>query len=367
MLRRRSAALLLCSVLLVLCATIEPVATPVAAQLQCPPNIEATIQRTASRTLDKVLAYYDSWAGKELKAGRKPGTGLTVAVAKGVLFHDPSFFAFWGAVRRLEQLGCNVIYMAGSSDTDMPGIVENLLAKNPDAIVCCMGNNQLLGPALEKAGKKKIPVFGIDNWLDGPTVVNEVSSNNFEIGIMATLYLVNELKGEGRVVNFFRPALRSVEIRHRMYHEVLKEFVRIQEVAELPYVTPQVTESARSRMEAILVANPNKGSINAVLSTNDLAALGAADAIEAAGRQDEIFVIGVDGEREVLRRIARGGALRATVSQDFLQISTASSLAVVDYLRGKTVPRFIYCPPVLVTRANVYQHYRDKFGEELKL
>ncbi len=367
MLRRAGAALLLCCVLIVLCATIEPTGGPVGAQMACPPEIEAAIQKTASMKLEQVLAHYNSWAGKELKAGRKPGTGLTVAVAKGVLFNDPSLFAMWGTVRRLEQLGCKVIYMAGSSDEDMPAIAENLLAKNPDAAVFCMGNNQQLQPALQKAGQKKIPVFAIDNWLEGPTVVNEVSSNNFEIGITATLFLANELKGAGRVVNFFRPGLRSVEIRHRMYHEVLQEFVNIKEIAELPYDKPQVTESARSRMEAILIANPKKGSIDGVFACNDMAALGVADAIEAAGREDEIFVVGVDGQREALRRIAQGGAFRATVAQDFLQISMASALAVVDYLRGKPVPRVLYCPTYLATKENVYDVYKRIYGADLKI
>lgn len=366
MLKRASLGIVLGLVLSVLCAAVEPVVSPVRAQLACPTDVERLIERVAARNLDKVLTYYDSWAGKELKAGRKPATGLTIAVAEGGLSHDVPIMCFWGAIRRLQQMGAKVEYMVPGSINDYAACIENLMAKKPDAIIVGHGNNQILGSALQKAAQRKIPLFGVDNWLDGPTVISEVTSNNFEIGIRAAQFLVQELKGKGNVVHLYTPGLRSIEIRHRMYEEVLQEFVNIKEIAEIPYENPFV-ETARSRMEAVLIANPKKGSINAVHACFDTPGFGAADAIEAAGRENEIFVVGIDGDREALRRIARGGAFKATVSQDFLQMATVAALSAVDYLRGKSVPRFIYVPVTLVTKENVYQHYKDKFGEDLKL
>lgn len=353
-------------VLFVLCAAVEPMVLTVEAQLACPADVEKLIQRVAASNLDKVLTYYDSWAGKELKAGRKPAAGLTIAVAEAGLSHDVPIMCFWGAIRRLQEMGAKVEYMVPASQSDYAACIENLMAKNPNAIIVGHGNNQVLGSALQKAAQRKMPLFGIDNWLDGPTVVSEVTSNNFEIGIKAAQYLVQELRGQGNVVHLYSPGLRAIEIRHRMYEEVLQEFVNIKEVAELPYENPFV-ETARARMEAVLIANPKKGSINAVHACFDTPGFGAADAIEAAGREKEIFVIGIDADREAMRRIAAGGAFRATVSQDFLQMSTVAALMTVDYLKGKSVPRFLYVPVTLVTKDNVYQHYKEKFGEELKL
>ncbi|MEW6228318.1 MAG: sugar ABC transporter substrate-binding protein [Bacillota bacterium] len=368
MFRRTGLRILICVVLLVLCAALEPIATPVGAQLACPPDVDKVIRNTAALNLDKVLKFYDSWAGKELKAGRKPGTGLNVAVCIGSLAHEVPIFYFWGAVRRLQELGCNVDYMVAASTNDYAAAAENLMAKNPDAIVLIAGNNQTLGSALEKAAQKKIPVFGFDNWIDGRTVISEATSNNFDIGVKAATYMVQQLRGKGSVAILYAPGMRSIDIRRRMYKELLQEFVNIKEIAELAYTAGVVVDSSRSRMEALLVANPKKGSINAVFACYDTPGYGAADAIEAAGREDEIFVVGIDGDREALRRIARGdGAFRATVSQSYLQMGTAVSCLVVDHLKGKQVPRFVYVPVELVTKDNAKQHYKEKYGEDLKL
>ena len=93
--------------------------------------------------------------------------------------------------------------------------------------------------------------------------------------------------------------------------------------------------------------------------------MACADAIEAAGRQDEMFVIGIDGDREAMQRIAAGSCFEATVSQDFMLMAFTISHQIVDHLNGKEVPRFLYCPPTLVTKDNVAEVYKFKYGEDL--
>lgn len=358
-------------VALLLCMSVELLAVPVKAQaLDCPPEVERLIQVRSPGLSDEILEFYDSWSAKELKAGKKPGEGFTVAVGIGSLLNDTSLFGFWGSIRRLEELGCNVIYMAGSAGAasmENATIFENFVARNPDAIMYVFCNSQVLGSGLQKAAQRNIPVFGLDNWLSGPSVVGEVTSDNFDIGRKAANYVVNRLKGAGNVVEFITPGHRGIEIRNKMWDLILAEYPEIKEISRQPWTDPNVVGSARDRMEAILLANPEPGSIDAVHACFDLPGFGAADAIEAAGREDEIFVIGIDGDREALRRIARGGAFQATISQDFILISATIAHQIVDYLNGYEVPRFIYCPTTLVTQDNVYEVYKHKFGEDLEL
>lgn len=342
---------------------------PAAAQAGCPPEVEHLIKIRAPKLSDKVLEFYDSWSAKEFKAGRKPGQGFTVAVGIGGLTNDAMLFAFWGQVRRLEEMGCKVIYIAGQGGSYSPEnavIVENFVARKPDAISFCFSNSQILGPGLQKAGQRNIPVFGLDNWLSGPSVVGEVTADNFDIGLKAARYVVTRLGGEGNVVEIFSPGHRGVEIRNKMWDAVIKEYPDIKEVSRQPWTAPNHIASVRDRMEAVLLANPKKGSVNAVHACFDLAGFGAADAIEAAGRQDEMFVIGIDGDREAFNRVAKGGAFQATVSQDFMTMSATMAHMIVDYLSKKATPRFIFCPTTLVTKENVYEAYKEKYGEDLK-
>ena len=97
----------------------------------------------------------------------------------------------------------------------------------------------------------------------------------------------------------------------------------------------------------------------------DIPAMAAADAIKAAGREDEMFVIGIDGDREALIEVAKGGCLQATISQDFTLMGMTIAFEIVDHLNGKEVPRFLYAPVTLVTADNAADVYMQKYGEGL--
>ena len=75
-------------------------------------------------------------------------------------------------------------------------------------------------------------------------------------------------------------------------------------------VTPDVQDGgiadSQAKMEAILAANPEPGSIKAVWAAWDQPALGALQAIEDAGRADEgIVIVGIDGNPQARDAIAR--------------------------------------------------------------
>jgi inositol transport system substrate-binding protein len=83
-------------------------------------------------------------------------------------------------------------------------------------------------------------------------------------------------------------------------------------------------------------------------------ALGALKAIEAAGKQDQIAVIGIDAIPDALKAVA-DGKMVGTVFQDAKgQGATAVDLAV-DLVQGKSVKHDYYIPFQLVTTNNVAQ------------
>ena len=127
----------------------------------------------------------------------------------------------------------------------------------------------------------------------------------------------------------------------------------------LDRVTPDVQDGgiadSRAKMEAILAANPEKGSIAAVWAAWDQPALGALQAIEAAGRGGEgIVITGIDANPQAREAIAKGGNFEASMAQDFKGIGTAVADAVKRYLGGETIKQaVIYVPTRLITSANV--------------
>ncbi|HTE60172.1 MAG TPA: substrate-binding domain-containing protein [Solirubrobacteraceae bacterium] len=110
-------------------------------------------------------------------------------------------------------------------------------------------------------------------------------------------------------------------------------------------------EKARLAAEGLLRADPD---IDGVFAVNDLMALGVADAVKAAGRRDDVEVIGLDGIRQALAAVRRG-ALSATVAQYPYTIGQLGVEACLAAVRGEPVPAMIDAPIQLVTSKNVAQ------------
>jgi ribose transport system substrate-binding protein len=123
-------------------------------------------------------------------------------------------------------------------------------------------------------------------------------------------------------------------------------------------VTPDVADGgiadSRAKMDAILTANPTPGSIKAVWAAWDQPALGALQAIEAAGRGKEgIVITGIDANPQAREAIAAGGSFEASVAQDFQGIGSTTADAVARVLAGETLKQsVIYVPTKLITQAN---------------
>ena len=84
-------------------------------------------------------------------------------------------------------------------------------------------------------------------------------------------------------------------------------------------------------------------------------AIGALQAIEAAGRQDEgIVITGIDANPQAREAIAAGGNFEASMAQDFHGIGKAAAEAVAQTLGGKPPKSsVIYVPTRLITAGNV--------------
>ena len=94
--------------------------------------------------------------------------------------------------------------------------------------------------------------------------------------------------------------------------------------------------------------------ITAVFASNDQMALGAADAVRAAGAQGEIEVVGFDGISEALAAIARG-SMSATVAQYPYTMGQLSIEACLAALSGDPVPASVDAPVQVVTSGSVAQ------------
>jgi ribose transport system substrate-binding protein len=279
----------------------------------------------------------------------------TVAVITPYLAQPGTQFVVEGFQAAAEEKGwtVNVIDTAGDVAAVISRI-EDVVNQGVDAIVINVDPAQVEA-GLQVASDAGIPVFGMDAG-SNPLLVTNVTSNGYAMAAETASYVVDSLNGQGGVVMFIFEAFPPVQKRGIIADAI---FANNPDINVIDRVTPDVADGgiadSRAQMEAILAANPEPGSISAVWAAWDQPALGALQAIEAAGRQDEgIVIVGIDANPQALDAIAAGGNFSASVAQDFAGIGATTADAVERVLAGEEVKQsVIYVPTVLVTSANV--------------
>ena len=234
------------------------------------------------------------------------------------------------------------------------GRIEDAANQKVSAIVINVDPSQVQA-GLETAKAAGVPVFGMDAGAT-PLLVTNVTSNGYAMAADTASYVVNRIGGKGNVVMFVFDAFPPVQQRGVIADAIFKNNP---DIKVLDRVTPDVQDGgiadSRAKMEAILAANPDKGSIGAVWAAWDQPALGALQAIEAAGRGDEgIVITGIDANPEARDAIAKGGSFEASMAQDFKGIGATTAEAVKRHLDGEQIKQgVIYVPTKLITSANV--------------
>lgn len=249
----------------------------------------------------------------------------------------------------------NVIDTAGDVAAVISRIEDSVI-QGVDAIVIAVDPAQV-NVGLQTASDAGIPVVGLDAGSD-PLLVANVTSNGYAMAAETSVYVANRIGGAGNVVMFVFDAFPPVQIRGVVADAVFGNFPDIE---VLDRVTPDVSDGgiadSRARMEAILAANPEAGSISAVWAAWDQPALGALQAIEDSGRGDEgIVITGIDANPQARLAIADGGNFEASIAQDFAQMGMQVADIVASAMAGgEQVARVVYVPTVLVTQSNAAQ------------
>ena len=186
--------------------------------------------------------------------------------------------------------------------------------------------------------------------------VAHIASDNHQGGEIAAKKMADLLSGKGEVLVINNPAIVSVVDREKGFAAKLAEIAPGIKIA-----ASQSGEFKREKAQAVaedlLQAHPNAVGIFAV---NDEMALGALQAVIAAGRQGKISIIGFDASSEGLKEIAKGdSAFKASVAQDPVQIGKIVTQTALSVLKGDKVDKLIPVPVVLVDKSN-YTNYLKK-------
>lgn len=185
--------------------------------------------------------------------------------------------------------------------------VESLLARGIDVLMISPLTSDALTPVVQQALDAGVKVVTLDRKVDIPVTVH-VGALNLPIGEDAGKYLVEALGNKGNVIEIQGTAGASAtNDRH-------DGFVKGIEGSGLKVVASQYADYLRENALKFMEDQLQRfgpGEIQAVYAHNDEMALGAIQALEAAGRLGEVKVVGVDGEELAFEAI-KAGKLAAT-------------------------------------------------------
>jgi inositol transport system substrate-binding protein len=285
-----------------------------------------------------------------------PGTPAEHQITIGITYQNLQnefIINIQDAVRaEAKKLNVNLIESDGQGNADSQiSQVQDFIARGVDAIILNPYDKEGSAHAVDLAVQAHKPIVVVNAIVSNLDKANAyVGSQDAEAGRIEAQRIMDILHGKGNVVIIHGPNGHSAEVqRSEGIQEVLTNYPDVKVVAEQTANWDRT--QALNLMENWLASGQK---IDAVLAQNDEMALGALKAVEAAGKQNDIAVIGIDAIPDALKAV-QDGKMVGTVFQDAKgQGSMAVDLAV-QLVQGKSVQHDNYIPFQLVTTTNVVE------------
>jgi ribose transport system substrate-binding protein len=195
--------------------------------------------------------------------------------------------------------------------------VEDLIARRVDVILLAPREFEGLAPALQAAKAANIPVILVDRaaaGTPGEDYVTLLASNFVEQGQRAAEWLAEATGGKASIVELSGTPGSSVAAdRAQGFRDGIAKHPGMKILAS------QTGNFTRAQGERVMqnLAQSLGPQITAVYAHNDEMALGAIQALKAAGRKpgQDVIIVSVDGQRAALEAI-EAGELGATVESN---------------------------------------------------
>lgn len=229
-----------------------------------------------------------------------------------------------------------------------------MIAQGVKAIVVHEGDITQVQSALVAAKKKGIKIVAMNSGT-ADFVDLTVEADNTFLGTSAAEEMVKAIGGKGNVVEIYNDAGAMIKARKDAMHKVIEEYPDIKITAGFVYAWPDFYPDAKSKMEAILQANPKPGQISAVYATFYGVGLAAAQAIREAGLQDNIIVVSIDSDPETYKEMRKPDSpfVSTTVTDPELLARTCVD-KLTEVLKGKTLSEtHIFIPGKIITKDNI--------------
>jgi fructose transport system substrate-binding protein len=256
-----------------------------------------------------------------------------------------------GAQAAATQSGLELQSFAGKQDGDNEAqvqAIENLISAGAKGILITPSDSAAIVPSVDKAKQAGMLVVALDTPTDPPDAVDATfATDNYQAGLLIGQWAKSKLGAEAANAKIAMLDLNANQVSVDVQRDqgFLEGFgidvadnTKIGDESDPRIVGHDVTDGAedggRTAMENLLQKDP---SINLVYTINEPAAAGAYQALKAAGKENAVTIVSVDGGCPGVEAV-KAGQLGATSQQYPLKMASLGVEAVAAYATDGTKP-----------------------------
>jgi len=289
--------------------------------------------------------------------GEKSPTGSRGVIAASLLTLENPFFRVIGdnITAAAKEEGYETIVLSADKDSaKQANQVKDFIVKKVVAIVLSPCESRAIVPVIQEANEAGIPVFTVDIPCreSGVKIASQIATDNLGGGREAGKAMIEALGEQGGKVAIlhFKQA-ESCRLRVQGFREVIDAHndtaaAKIEVVAELE--GGGAKDAGYRAAEDAIQAH---GDLRGIFAINDPSALGARAALEKAGKEQEVVIVGFDGQPEGKQAI-KEGKVYADPIQFPEKMGQEAVRAIVKYYKGEEVQPEQMIPTSLYRRAD---------------
>lgn len=259
-----------------------------------------------------------------------------------------------------EELGINVEVLSATTEDDTTAQLETLdgmVVKDYDAIIFSPIDGNNLIPGLIRANQANVPVINLGpgvnqdalkeqgGHLDGVITVDFVNQ-----GRLVAEDMLRQMPEGGKVAIIQGlPGAGQSEGRTKGAREVFENTEGVELVSIQPGNWDRNT--AYNIATDLIQAHPD---LKGIFACNDVMALAAVEALEAAGKKDGVIIYGVDFTEEAQTAI-KEGRLDGSITYSPRVYTKAALLLSLKIVQGHDIEGPVYSPLAVVNQENVYE------------
>lgn len=272
------------------------------------------------------------------KSAEEITIGVSISTLNNPFFDDIR----QGIQETAEEAGATVQVSDAQDDSaTQSNDIDDLITQGVDVLVINPVDSAAIQASVEAANSSNIPVITLDRSSDGGTVLSYIASNNVAGGEMAGEFILEQIGEGGKVVQLEGvPGASATNERGEGFNNIASESLEVLDSQSANFNRAE----GLSVMEDMLQSHSD---IQAVFAQNDEMALGALEAIQSAGLENDIIVVGFDGNEDAITSVEEGG-LDATVAQQPYEMGKIAVDTIFEFFSGTSVEEQIDSPLELV-------------------